>query len=145
VYQISRYQKSAGFCKMVKMKYESITTFQNGNCLKTYQFFPPKDDNSRFIHGKGRGVGFLRHQEMIALYTFSELQEKPRRIKRSTVSLVGIVKVPFPRFFLFSALKRFSKERTQGFLQICQNGKQRGNNCIVEPKSQETIQLYRKC
>jgi hypothetical protein len=115
------------------MKYESITTFQNENYLKTYQFFSPKDDNSRFIQGKGRGVGFLRHQEMIALYTFSELQKKPRRIKRSTVSLVGIVKVPFPRFFLLSALKRFSKERTQGFLQICQNGKQRGNNCIVEP------------
>jgi hypothetical protein len=62
------------------MKYESITTFQNKNYLKTYQFFSPKDDNSRFIYGKGRGVGFLRHQE-IALYTFSELQEKPKRIK----------------------------------------------------------------
>jgi hypothetical protein len=42
VYQISRYQKSAGFCKMVKMKYESITTFQNGNCLKHVNSLPPK-------------------------------------------------------------------------------------------------------
>jgi hypothetical protein len=96
---------------MVKMKYESITTFQNENCFKTRQFSSPKNDNNRFIYETCHGVSFLRHQEMI--YTFSELQEKPRRIKRSTASFVGIIKVPLPRCFLFSQLKRFSKERTQ--------------------------------
>jgi hypothetical protein len=47
---------------MVKMIYESITTFQNENCFKTCQFSSPENDNRRFIYETCHGVSLLRNE-----------------------------------------------------------------------------------